>query len=184
MEEVRDEVEEEIEYEEEFEDEYNGDDFEEDIQEETESESESTGNDVMTNTSPMTMNPDPSPRINLVEIMQAIDAENKQLGGGGGGGEGGGGGGGEGEGKFNELPPSPQPEHSPLGVEHTTSQGSVRSLGSMKRRFVDFSSAKNNAEKERVAQITRKRGQVHVVMCTPHGTSNYVFISTGASLND
>ena len=110
----------------------------------------------MTNTSPTTMNPDPSPRINLVEIMQAIDAENKQLGGGGGEG-------GrdevKGEKKFKEPPTSPPSSHSP-GVEHTTSQGSVRSLGSMKRRFVDFSSVKNNAEKERVAEVTRKRGQV------------------------
>lgn len=106
----------------------------------------------MTNTSPMATNPDPSPRINLVEIMQAIDAENKQLGEGEGGREG------------EDKPLTSPPSHSSLGVEHTTSRGSVRSLGSMKRRFVDFSSAKDSAKKERVAQVTRKRGQV--VMCT------------------
>ena len=102
--------------------------------------------------SPLAINPDPSPRINLVEIMQAIDAENRDVGGG------------EGRKSAENTPPPPlQLEHSASGVDASVSRasvGSVRSQGSMKRRFVDFSSAKKKEEKERVARVTKKRGQV------------------------
>ena len=88
--------------------------------------------------------------------MQAIDAENKELG--------------EGGGKFAELsvetpPPAPQLEPTPAGVEASVSWGSLgstRSQGSTRRGFVDFSTAKKKEEKERVAKITKRRGQVRL----------------------
>ena len=129
-------------------DDYNDDDFEEDIEEE--SETKSGSDDGL----PPTTNPDPSSGINLVEIMQALDAENKDLL----------------VGKEEAFPAiKPQSEPTPSLVSASASRGSVGSQGSMgsrrsmtqRRKFVDFSSAKKKEEQERVAHITRKRGQVN-----------------------
>ena len=107
------------------------DDFEEDVEvEDVETES-STSDDVIVK-SPPASNLDP---IDLTEVMQAIDAENK------------------------DLPRPLQIEPTPSSpVVAASSQGSQRSTS--RRKFVDFSSAKNTEEKERVARVTKQRGQV------------------------
>ena len=69
--------------------------------------------------------------------MQAIDAENM--------------------GVTRPLHLEPTPS---LGIGTTSSQGSQRSMGH--RKFVDFSSAKKTEERERVARVTKKRGQVYI----------------------
>ena len=110
-------------------------DFDEDIEEDTESEENS---DDVIGKSPPATNPDPSStdRIDLVEIMQAIDAENEDAAA-----------------RPLQLEPTPTSE-----VKNSSSQESQRSLS--QRKFVDFSSAKKSEEKERVARVTKKRGQV------------------------
>ena len=101
---------------------------------------------------PVATNSDPSLRINLVEIMQAIDSENKSLR--------------EGEEKLdaNSTEESQLPrfqlEPSPSGVGSLISRGSVSSQRSRTRKFVDFSSVQKKEEQERVARVTKKRGQV------------------------
>ena len=128
-------------------DDYKDEDFEEDIEEETESESENNGTKL-----PVPVNSDPSSHINLVEIMEAINAENRHITvEGGGEGE-------RGEGLDANLPHKPRLEPSLPEITSSTSLGSQRSL--TRRKFVDFSSAKKKEESERVARVTRKRGQV------------------------
>ena len=115
------------------EDDYN-DDFEEDIEEDTESEN----SDDVIEKSPPTTNVDPGDRIDLVDIVQAIDAENKDL----------------------PHPLQMDPTTSP-NVATSSSRGSLGSQRSMSCwKFVDFSSAKKNEEKERISRVTKKRGQV------------------------
>ena len=116
---------------------------------------------------PISSGPPLTPKLNLVEIMEAIDTENrefrwkeekeeeekeeKQK---------------EKEYKASELPLSPQIE--PTQVAMDTLKSGVSLAAQSRRGFVDFSSSERREEKERVARRSRRRGEVR-----EEGTRSY-----------
>ena len=160
MEEVREgegegegEVEEECEEEAGAEVEYD-DDFDEDVEDMVESSSSDSekeetvtgarGESVGPATPPLPVRADCTPQqLSLVEIMQAIDAENRKVGGA-------------------KVPVETVTSEPQLEPRSGVASLSSASLGLQQRGMVDFSVVQRREAKEKAVELTKKRGQVMV----------------------